>query len=126
MVSAQSVEFCDLIGAPFEYGGRGPEEYDCYGLLMEMYKRIGIDIPDYGSSSQGAEIIAMMMGKVHEWREVGPILGCTILIKLPMSMHVGFLLPYKKFIHTSRSTGGVTIEYLRNWERRVLGYYEPL
>ena len=126
MVSAQSVEFCDLIGVPFEYGGRGPEEYDCYGLLMEMHKRIGIDITDYGSSSQGAEIVAMMMGKVHEWREIEPKPGCTILIKLPMSMHVGFMLPYKKFIHTSRSTGGVTIEYLRNWERRVLGYYEPL
>jgi len=126
MVSAQDVEFCDLIGAPFEYGGRGPETFDCYGLLMEMHKRIGIDIADYGSSSQGAEIIAMMMGKVNEWVEVEPKPGCTILIKLPMSMHVGFLLPYKKFIHTTKSTGGVTIEYLRIWERRVLGYYEPL
>lgn len=126
MVSAQSVEFCDLIGAPFEYGARGPDSYDCYGLLMEMYKRIGIDVTDYGSSSQGAEIIAMMLSKVHEWGEVKARPGCAILIKLPMSMHVGFLLPFKKFIHTSRSTGGVTIEYLRNWERRVLGYYEPL
>ena len=126
MASAQDVEFCDLIGIPFEYGGRGPETFDCYGLLMEMHKRIGIDITDYGSSSKGAEIIAMMMGKVHEWKEIGPKPGCTILIKLPMSMHVGFLLPYNKFIHTTKSTGGVVIEYLRIWERKVLGYYEPL
>ncbi len=116
----------DLMGAPFEYGGRGPERYDCYGLLMEMYKRSGLAIPDYGSSSQGAEIIAMMLGKVNEWKEIDPRPGCTLLIKLPMSMHVGFLLPHKKFIHTTKSTGGVTIERLRDWTRRILGYYEPL
>lgn len=126
MVSAQTVEICDLIGTPFEYGGRGPETYDCYGLLMEMHRRLGWDITDYGSSSHGAEIIAMMLGKVHEWKEVAPKPGCTLLIKLPMSMHVGFLLPHKKFIHTTKSTGGVVVEKLNLWERRVLGYYEPL
>jgi len=126
MVSAIDLEFCDLIGTPFEYGGRGPDSYDCYGLLMELYKRVGVDITDYGSSSRGAEIIAMMLGKVHEWKEVSPQPGCTMLIKLPMSMHVGFLLPNKKFIHTTRSTGGVVVEYLRIWNRRILGYYEPL
>lgn len=93
---------------------------------MEMYKRLNIEIPDYGSSSQGAVIIAMMMGRVDEWRKVDPKPGCTLLIKLPMSMHVGFLLPHKKFIHTSKSTGGVTIERIKDWTRRILGYYEPL
>ena len=122
---ANIIEFADLIGTPFEYGGRGPKSYDCYGLVMEMYRRLGIKTTDYGSSSQGAEIIAMMMGRVPEWREVEPKPGCTILLKLPQSMHVGFMLPHKKFIHTTRSTGGVTIERLRNWKRRVLGYYEP-
>lgn len=126
MVSAQIPDISDLIGVPFDYGGRGPDHYDCYGLLMELYKRIGIEIPDYGSSSQGAVIIAMMLGRLNDWREVETKPGCTLLIKLPMSMHVGFLLPYNKFIHTTKMTGGVTIEYLRNWNRKILGYYEPL
>ncbi len=124
MVSGKDVEICDLIGVPFEYGGRGPETYDCYGLLIEMFKRCGQDIPDYGSSSHGTEIIAMMLGRLQEWREVGCEPGVAILIKMPQSMHVGFMLPYKKFIHTSVITGGVTVENIRIWKHRIRGYYE--
>ena len=126
MDSMQIPDVSDLIGTPFEYGGRGPDRYDCYGLLMELHKRIGKTITDYGSSSQGAEIVAMMLGRLDDWKEIDPRPGCTLLIKLPMSMHVGFLLPHGKFIHTTKSTGGVTIERLRDWKFRILGYYEPL
>ena len=126
MASAQMPDISDLIGVPFDYGGRGPDSYDCYGLLMEMYKRAGITITDYGSSSLGAEIVAMMLGRLDDWKEIEAKPGCALLIKLPLSMHVGFMLPHNKFIHTTKSTGGVTIERLRDWTRRILGYYEPL
>jgi len=126
MANPNDVEFFDLIGVPFEYGARGPNAYDCYGLLMEMYRRVGLNITDYGSSSHGATIIAMMLGRLREWKEIQPKPGAAILIKLPKSMHVGFLLPEKKFIHTSVITGGVTIERLRMWTHRIKGYYEPL
>lgn len=126
MDSTKRVAIADLIGIPFEFGGRGPDSFDCYGLLMEMYSRIGKSIPDYGSASKGATIIAMMLGRLSEWKEVVERPGTALLIKLPKSMHVGFVLPYGKFIHTNKMTGGVTIESLRIWTRRILGYYEPL
>lgn len=31
----------------FEYGGRGPDEYDCVGVFLELIRRaFGIDLPD--------------------------------------------------------------------------------
>src|SRR3990167_3147116 len=45
------INYIDLLGKPFEYGGRGPDTYDCWGLCMEIYKRLGIQLPDGVSSA---------------------------------------------------------------------------
>ena len=36
----------DLIGLPYELGGRGPDSYDCWGLCVEVARRGGILLPD--------------------------------------------------------------------------------
>jgi len=37
----------DWVGIPYKFGGRGPE-YDCYGLLMAIYREeFGIMLPDW-------------------------------------------------------------------------------
>jgi len=37
----------EWIGRPYRFGGRGPE-YDCYGLVMAVYRaHHGIDLPDW-------------------------------------------------------------------------------
>ena len=40
--------FDDLIGKPYKENGRGPECYDCYGLVEEISHRLGIDLPSFG------------------------------------------------------------------------------
>jgi hypothetical protein len=49
----------DLIGKPFRYGAKGPDFYSCYGILMEVYKRFGIAIPevDTGSMERGHDLL---------------------------------------------------------------------
>lgn len=38
----------DLIGKPFEKGGRGPNGFDCWGLVYWRYlTHYGIKLPDY-------------------------------------------------------------------------------
>jgi hypothetical protein len=37
----------DLVGKPYAHGARGPDAYDCWGLCVEVYRRRGIDLPDY-------------------------------------------------------------------------------
>jgi len=40
--------FDDLIGKPYKENGRGPDGYDCYGLVEEISHRLGIDLPSFG------------------------------------------------------------------------------
>lgn len=119
------IQYEDLIGKPFAWGGRGPDCYDCYGLVKTMLERIGHkNIPDYVSPSQGPRIIALMMGETYVWKETEARPGTVALIKVPMSMHVGFILPYGKMIHAWHRSGGVVVEHLFDWKRRIVGYYE--
>lgn len=120
------VKYEDLIGKTFEYGGRGPDKYDCYGLLREMYRRIGKEVPDYKSPSVGPEIIAMILDKKQDWEEVEKKDGCAMLIRLRGNAHVGFTLPYGMFIHVWERSGGVTVERIRDWEARIVAYYDYL
>ncbi len=116
----------DLIGKRFEWGGRGPDSFDCYGLVREIHLRHGVEIPDYKSTKAGGEIIAMMLSatETEMWQPCPEKSGAVALIKLPKSMHVGILLPFGRMIHCWEGSNGVLIEKMSDWNRRVIGYYE--
>lgn len=40
------IDINDLLGKPYKPHARGPVEYDCYGLVIEVEKRIGHKMPD--------------------------------------------------------------------------------
>jgi cell wall-associated NlpC family hydrolase len=42
------------VGKPYEYGGAGPDSYDCSGLTEYAYRAAGIELPH--SSSQQSEL----------------------------------------------------------------------
>lgn len=118
--------FSDLIGIPFEYGGRDVEEsLDCYGLILHIENCInGKDLPDFGSSSDGGRVVAMMSGALHLFEPVEAREGAILLFRVPGYMHVGYCLEDDRFIHTWEESGGVTIERLSGWERRMIGAYK--
>ena len=37
-----NVDITDLVGKPFLHCGRGPDAYDCFGLVLEVLRRVGI------------------------------------------------------------------------------------
>ena len=41
------VTYDDLIGRPFVDGGRGPENFDCWGLATDVFRRHGKILPDF-------------------------------------------------------------------------------
>lgn len=117
-------KYAELIGVPFEYGGRGPEKYDCYGLLKKLFKDDDQNIPDYLSPTDGARITALMLGELHLWKECAPKSGRALLFKLFGNMHVGYCLGNGRFIHTWEQSGGVVIERMSDWEVKLIGCYE--
>lgn len=116
----------DLIGVPFKYGGRGPDTFDCYGLLMKLYKdEHGVDLPDIRSGDNLHTIAAQMAGRLHLYEEVKKQPGTIILFKVRgMASHVGYYLGKDKFIHTWEQSGGVVIERLSTWDKRIIGFYK--
>ena len=41
------IKLDDLIGKPYKHNGRGPDFYDCWGLCLEVAKRLGRELPEY-------------------------------------------------------------------------------
>jgi len=39
----------ETIGWPFRLGGRGGRGVDCWGLVLHLMARCGLDLPDFGS-----------------------------------------------------------------------------
>jgi cell wall-associated NlpC family hydrolase len=132
------IQYVDLIGVPFEYGGRSLGSLDCYGLVMECNRRNGIDIPDQ-RSPQNRDEIAELMGSVKSrwnplWTKehVGHfptseqvVVGSTLLLQVSgLACHVGYVLDHNKFIHAWEAIGGIATERLSLWNKRILGIYK--
>lgn len=45
----------DLIGKSYEAGGRGPSEYDCAGVVLEVLRRAGFSPRDFVDDPKAAE-----------------------------------------------------------------------
>lgn len=84
-----------LIGKKFVSGGRGPDEFDCWGLLRWVYdKHWGISLPEYGGILPGtpdatrAIAHGAEMGEWHESKQA--VDGCAVgLSKHKIFHHVG-------------------------------------
>ena len=114
----------DLIGTPFAYGARGPQAFDCYGLVMAMARRNGQDLPDLGFASHQAQIAAMMGGSMPQWIDMAPGPGAIVLIRIGRFVsHCGYQIDQDRMIHAWAQSNGVSIVRLDDWRRRIVGFY---
>ncbi|MBU2703868.1 putative lipoprotein NlpC [Sporomusaceae bacterium BoRhaA] len=122
--------FDDLISLPFADGGRGPFVYDCWGLVREVYRRYGVNLPDYPISAMDAVKIGEQMTQDRpEWVEInGPIqTPCLVVIRLACGSwanHVGVYIGDGQFIHAYRTTG-VAVDKIKKWRSSIVGFYIP-
>lgn len=115
----------ELIGAPFAYGGRGPDAFDCYGLVMHLLRENhGIEVPDFASSSEQPVIMARIATGVQDWEQVSAAPGTVALFRIGRYIsHCGYLLDSTRMIHTWEDSDGVVIERLDPWKQRTVGFY---
>jgi cell wall-associated NlpC family hydrolase len=118
------LQYADLIGKPFAHGGRGPAAYDCYGLVTEVQRRLGRKVPDYAYDHTHQQIAYCIEHAIPFWTPCAAEPGAVAAIRVGRYVcHVGTVLPNGKLIHAWESSGGVCIERLQEWERRIVGYY---
>lgn len=119
--------FADLIGATFELGGRGPQKYDCYGLVREMYLREkNLVIPEYVTyNTQGQNQALIATFSQQDWKATERRPGVAVVFWIGrFASHIGYVLEGDRFIHAWHASGGVTVERLSDWERRIAGFYD--
>lgn len=119
-------EYADLLAIPFERGGRGPAAYDCYGIVREMFRRDGINLPDFESPGTLEEIERLVETTPTgpRWRPV-PIGTPRAIITFRVDgagAHVGYYLGGDRFLHALEATG-VTTERLTGNAMRPLASY---
>lgn len=131
------IEYADLIGTPFANRGRSLETgVDCYGLVMEVYKRFGHIIPEYTADYDNVEAVNdLIVGKTaikSNWRPAdpnNPPVPCLMAIRfgVPKGVvnHTGVYIGNGKFIHIRENTG-VCVDRVNSaaWRKVIEGYYE--
>ena len=128
--------FTDLIGVPFKNKGRGMNGMDCYGLVKEVYKRYGYDIPEYDAQYKDytdmrkIDKIIKSNTKGYPWKEIAePKAPCLIAIRFGspdgVVNHTAVYIGGGRFIHT-REKIGVNIDRISNpaWRKVIVGFYE--
>jgi cell wall-associated NlpC family hydrolase len=101
------------VGKPYEYGGAGPDTYDCSGLTQYSYRSAGVELPH--SSRQQSE-----MGTPVDRANLLP--GDLVFFYEPVS-HVGIYIGDGQMVHagteeTDVEVTGVDMEGY-NFARRV-------
>lgn len=118
----------DLIGKDFEYGASGPDKYDCYNLCREVYRRFGIELPNFEHPSEASlihQVIEEGKKLFEEIEKPEPLALVTFFIKPPFVSHIGVVLEPPYFLHIMRKRKSV-IERLDNpvWSNRIRGYFK--
>lgn len=118
-------DYTDLLGIPFERGARGPNSYDCYGLAREMFRRAGIEVPDFKSPGTIETIAALIDHASKSWKKV-PIgtVGALITFRVDgAGAHVGYMLEGDRFIHAIEPEGVTTERLTNNPRLRAVASY---
>lgn len=123
----------DLIGRPYKMGGRGPADYDCWGLCMRIAEATGSPLPDL-EIPQDNDLRGQLVAeqRAGSFRRIDkPAAGGLVLFRIIddnglIKWHVGTVLPDgRHFIHTTEKMG-VNISALdrQPWKLFVEGFYK--
>lgn len=119
----------DLIGLPFKSRGRGPDEYDCFGLVMEIYRRRGIVIPDLYYGDNAEEHARLLMEGAQSWKPAPRGAGAVCLWRSWSSTapdHVGVMINEDQYIHATAAHDQVVLSAIsRSPANLMLGTFIP-
>jgi cell wall-associated NlpC family hydrolase len=108
MSTAATIHTDDLIGKPWRLGARGPDAYDCWGLVLVLADRFGCKVPpDWCSRDMTRRQQRELMGnesRARTERLAEPVDGAIAYSE--RAAHAGFVLA-GRVLHAGRSSGVV-------------------
>lgn len=99
----------ELIGKPYKHNGRGPDYFDCYGLVKYIYKEfLDIELPEYIDYKQDwykkENVLSTQLNKFSDlWYAVKAPIEWDILTFShgveKVTNHCGIYIGFDKMIH---------------------------
>lgn len=88
------------IGAPYRYGGAGPDAYDCSGLVSYSFRQVGVNVPRTAAQQFAA-------ARPVDRRDLQP--GDLVFFRLAGRevSHVGIYAGGDRFVHAPQRGGYV-------------------
>ena len=119
-------------GIPYVDKGRGPDSYDCWGLICAIYRdQFGICLPSYDDTYRDGDDwtaigTAVRAGLLEGWRRVVPPRAGDLLVLAiaRRPWHCALMLDAVHFLHAAPGDSTV-IDRLDSprWARRIEGIY---
>lgn len=109
----------DILGKPYKAHARGPDAFDCYGLVIEVEKRLGKEMPDLYEKLTNEEIHnALITSKAEGYKKVkeAEFGDVVVLLEKGHIHHVGVCLKHGEFIHCDKQ--GVRISRLNEFSNK--------
>jgi cell wall-associated NlpC family hydrolase len=131
MQALPSELWADLIGKKYAHLARGPEIYDCYGLVLEITRRRGIKIDDVPYADTLTDKNATIIAHIKtEWRKVEVRPGAVLVFGMTkMATHCGVAIDQDRFIHASEDYKTTLVSRLDGrppFRRWLIGAYEHI
>lgn len=112
-------DISDLIGIPYKERGRDNNGFDCYGLCIEVLKRMGYTLLDVEYDNHSLELASkrstLNVYPIPEIKE-----GALLEIQSGNELHIAVAISNKEMIHATY-TQGVRISPCRAY--RIRGIY---
>jgi len=101
-------------GKKYRSGNKGPDYFDCSGLIYFSYRQAGISVP-LTAEAQGRYGAEISRGDVQP--------GDLVLFRIRNDDHIGIMINGSDFVHASKSRG-VAIDSLESayWRRYLVGF----
>jgi cell wall-associated NlpC family hydrolase len=104
----------NLLGTPYKNGAKGPDAFDCSGLIYFIYQKVSIVLP------------GMTEGQIRSGYEVSSDSvqpGDLVFFKIRKDLHAGIMINRNDFIHASTSRG-VAVDNINEsyWRKSLIGY----
>jgi cell wall-associated NlpC family hydrolase len=114
------------IGIPFAPRGRGPDAFDCWGLVAYIYAvELGVELPAYVYEEEDQfDTIAAARNDGY-WREVDePSIWDVALFTAQGRPHVALCIDNQRMLHVPEG-GTSCVEYINSprWKSRINAFY---
>jgi cell wall-associated NlpC family hydrolase len=121
------VNVTEYVGLPYREGARGPDAWDCWGLVRHVLAaEFHVELPAYDYGPTALERQQLIRSLRPQFREVEPVPGAIALCSVAGRPHVGVCVDGEHILHAREGTGSVLERIDSRWMRNaVRGFYLP-